>query len=74
MVCVASRTAESPGEVQAAKTEEIWQAVFRLNDWKPEALIKATTDDMAKAETAVLRMANDKYRKAIFSAQLSVGY
>lgn len=41
---------------------------FRLNDKKLEALIKATTDDMKKAETAILRMANDKYRKAIFNA------
>lgn len=30
---------------------------FKLNDRKLEALIKATTDDMKKAETAVLRMA-----------------
>lgn len=43
---------------------------FRLNDRKLEALIKATTDDMTKAETAVLRMANDQYRKAIFNAQV----
>ena len=43
---------------------------FRLNDRKLEALIKATTDDMEKAETAILRMANDQYRKAIFNAQV----
>ncbi len=43
---------------------------FRLNDRKLEALIKATTDDMERAETAVLRMANDQYRKAIFNAQV----
>lgn len=43
---------------------------FKLNDRKLEALIKATTDDMKKAETAVLRMANDKYRKIIFNAQM----
>lgn len=43
---------------------------FRLNDRKLEALIKATTSDMQKAETAVLRMANDQYRKAIFNAQV----
>lgn len=43
---------------------------FKLNDRKLEALIKATTDDMKKAETAVLRMANDQYRKAIFNAQV----
>lgn len=43
---------------------------FRLNDRKLEALIKATTDDMQKAETAVLRMANDQYRKIIYNAQV----
>lgn len=43
---------------------------FRLNERKLEALIKATTDDMKKAETAVLRMANDQYRKAVFNAQV----
>lgn len=43
---------------------------FRLNDRKLETLIKATTHDMERAETAVLRMANDQYRKAIFGAQV----
>lgn len=43
---------------------------FKLNDRKLEALIKATTNDMQRAETAVLRMANDQYRKAIFNAQV----
>lgn len=43
---------------------------FRLNDRKLEALIQATTHDMEKAETAVLRMADDQYRKAIFNAQV----
>lgn len=44
-------------------------AFFRLNQRKLEALIRATTSDMEKAETAVLRMANDQYRKVIFNAQ-----
>lgn len=43
---------------------------FRLNDRKLEALIEATTHDMQKAETAILRMANDQYRKIIFNAQV----
>ena len=43
---------------------------FKLNDRKLDSLIKATTDDMQKAETAVLRMANDQYRKVIFNAQV----
>lgn len=43
---------------------------FRLNDRKLEALIQATCSDMQKAETAVLRMANDQYRKIIYNAQV----
>lgn len=43
---------------------------FRLNDRKLESLIEATTHDMQQAEIAVLRMANDQYRKAIFNAQV----
>lgn len=43
---------------------------FKLNERKLEALIKATMDDMEKAETAVLRMANDQYRKVIYNAQV----
>lgn len=43
---------------------------FKVNDRKLEALIQATTEDMQKAETAVLRMANDQYRKIIYNAQV----
>lgn len=43
---------------------------FKLNDRKLDALISATMDDMEKAETAVLRMANDQYRKVIYNAQV----
>lgn len=43
---------------------------FKLNNRKLEALIEATTHDMEKAETAILRKANDDYRKAIFNAQV----
>lgn len=43
---------------------------FKLNDRKLDALIRATTQDMQRAETAVLRMANDQYRKIIFNAQV----
>ena len=45
---------------------------FKVNDRKLDALIKSTTDDLKRAETAVLRMSNDKYRKAIFNAQVAV--
>lgn len=41
-----------------------------MNDRKLNALVKSTTDDLKRAETAVLRMSNDKYRKAIFNAQV----
>lgn len=43
---------------------------FKVNDRKLDALIQATTNDMQKAETAVLRMANDQYRKVIYNAQV----
>ena len=45
---------------------------FKANDRKLDALIKSTTDDLKRAETAVLRMSNDKYRKAIFNAQVAM--
>lgn len=43
---------------------------FKLNERKLEVLIDATTNDMNKAETAVLRMSNDRYRQVIFNAQV----
>lgn len=43
---------------------------FKLNTRKLEALIKATENDFQKAETAMLRMANDQYRQIIFNAQV----
>lgn len=61
--------------LQMFKGREATQATaefFRLNDRKLEALIKATTRDMERAETAVLRMADDQYRRAIFNAQVYV--
>lgn len=45
---------------------------FKLNERKLEALIQATVNDTEKAETAVLRMAEDKYRQIIFNAQTYV--
>lgn len=42
---------------------------FRLNDRKLNTLIRATKQDFIKAEQAILRMANDQYRKIIFNAQ-----
>lgn len=43
---------------------------FQLNERKLEALIQATTGDMARAETAILRRTNDQYRKVIYNAQV----
>lgn len=43
---------------------------FRVNQRKLDALIQATTNDMQTAETAILRMANDQYRRAVFDAQV----
>lgn len=45
-------------------------AFFSLNRDKMNALIKATVDDMKTAETAMLRMVNDQYRKTIYKAQV----
>lgn len=49
---------------------EIQGEFFKTNDRKLDTLIKATTSDMEKAEHAVLRMTDDKYRKIIFNAQV----
>ena len=54
------------GKVGPSATGEF----FIVNDRKLDALINATKSDMKKAETAILRMSNDKYRKAIFNAQV----
>ena len=43
---------------------------FRTNQRKLNALVKATTDDMKKAENAMLRMTDDVYRKTLFKAQM----
>lgn len=45
-------------------------AFFRLNERKLEALVNATINDIKKAEVAILRMANDQYRRVIFNAQV----
>lgn len=43
---------------------------FRINDRKLNSLIKSTKKDFKKAQLAMLRMANDQYRKIIFNAQV----
>jgi hypothetical protein len=59
---------KAPKKPSAHSTAEF----FKVNDRKLDALIKSTTDDLMRAETAVLRMSNDKYRKAIFNAQVAM--
>lgn len=56
-----------PGKPKA--TVEAMGEFFRVNDRKLNALITATKNDFTKAEHAMLRMADDKYRKIIFNAQ-----
>ena len=51
-------------------SEALNGAFFRVNERKLDALIQATVKDMSTAETEILRMANDRYRKAIFNAQV----
>ena len=46
--------------------------VHDLNEKKLEALIQATKKDMIKAEHAILRKAEDSYRKIIFDAQVAL--
>lgn len=45
-------------------------AFFKINEGKLNALINATTEDMSKAENAILRMTDDVYRQTIFKAQM----
>ena len=58
------------GRNRSPAHEAMTAEFFKLNDRKLEALIEATPHDMEAAEAAVLRKANDDYRKAIFNAQV----
>lgn len=49
-------------------SETLTAQFFRTNDRKLDTLINATVSDMEKAEVAVLRKAEDIYRKTIFNA------
>lgn len=55
---------------KSGKSINVQGGFFRTNARKLNALIKATTDDMKKAETAMLRMTDDVYRKTMFKAQM----
>lgn len=51
-------------------TDVLQGAFFRINERKMNALIRATKKDMEKAEHALLRKADDEYRKIIYDAQV----
>ncbi len=57
-------------KVKSSLSQGLEGGFFSLNEDKMNALIKATTKDMEKAEHAMLRMVNDQYRKTIFNAQV----
>lgn len=57
-----------PGKLK--KSMQTTGEFFKLNDRKLNALIGATQKDFSKAEHAMLRMADDQYRKIIFNAQV----
>lgn len=50
-------------------SEKFTAKFFKINDRKMNALIRATKKDFEKSEVAILRQANDQYRKIIFDAQ-----
>lgn len=56
-----------PPKFVRRRTEGVF---FRLNTRKLNALIKATKSDFNRAEKAMLRMSEDKYRQIIFNAQV----
>lgn len=58
------------GQAAQAAIQGAGDAFFRVNEDKLGALIDATHGDLERAEAAVLRRANDRYRKIIFDAQV----
>jgi hypothetical protein len=57
----------SPAYTGEAKIEGDF---FRTNDRKLDSLVESVTHDMERAEYAVLRRTNDRYRQIIFNAQV----
>ena len=51
-------------------TNAMQGAFFKINEDKLNALVKATIEDMTRAENAILRMADDVYRQTIFKSQM----
>lgn len=57
-------------QAKSRPSKAISNDFFQVNERKLNALTNATTNDMKKAQTAVLRRANDQYRKIIYDAQV----
>lgn len=58
-------------DIKQRLTPGVNQEFFGLNREKVDKLIKATHSDMEKVEHAMLRRADDQYRKIIFNAQMA---
>lgn len=58
------------GKNGSSRPKSMTAEFFWLNDRKLAALIEATVHDMQEAEKAILRKAEDDYRKVIFNAQV----
>lgn len=58
-------------ELPKTSLKGIEGAFFKTNESKLDALVKATRNDMEKAEHAVLRRCDDRYRKIIYEAQVA---
>lgn len=56
--------------VRSGKTLSTDGEFFKINDRKMDALINAVEHDFKKGEQAILRRANDQYRRIIFDAQV----
>ena len=49
-------------------SDKLGAEFFRINERRLNSYIKSVMADMRRAETALMRMADDQYRKAIFNA------
>lgn len=58
-------------ELPKTSLKGIEGAFFKTNEGKLDALVKATRNDMEKAEHAALRRCDDRYRKIIYKAQVA---
>ena len=52
------------------KVNQMESDFFKINERKLKALINETMSNVEKAESSILRYANDQYRKIIFDAQV----